>query len=186
MLTLLAVMDEQRLVAVKGGIPWRLPKDVAHFRAYCENKWLLLGRATYAEMDGWFREGHHPLVLTSQCGWDPKVGRVVSSVPHALALAKSAGQQELVCIGGGATFAAALPYADRMLLTFVHTTLRAPLHPVYFPEWSEDDWVDFTIWRQPADESHAHAFDLHELTRRVPGTQDGPSCPDNPESCHTP
>jgi dihydrofolate reductase len=166
LLTLIAAIDENRLLADARGLPWKLPRDVAHFREYTTDKWLLLGRTTYEEMHGWFRPGHHPLVLSSRCGWDPEIGRVVSSVPQAIATAKTAGQNELVCIGGGQIFAAALPYADKLLLTQVHARITPEGRPVYFPPWDISEWEDITIWQQPGDAEHALAFDLHEMTRR--------------------
>jgi dihydrofolate reductase len=166
LLTLIAAMDENRLLADARRIPWNLPRDVAHFREYCANKWLLLGRTTYEEMDGWFRPGHVPLVLSSRCGWDPEIGRVVSSVPQAMATAEAAGQKELVCIGGGQVFAAALPYADKMLLTQVQGGVTPKGRPVYFPQWDPSQWEDVTIWQQPVDAGHSLAFALHEMTRR--------------------
>ncbi|RBP41393.1 dihydrofolate reductase [Roseimicrobium gellanilyticum] len=166
LLSLIAAMDENRLLADARGIPWKLPRDVAHFREYTDSKWLLLGRTTYEEMRGWFRPGHCPLVLSSRCGWDPEIGRVVSSVPQAIATAEAAGQGELVCIGGGQVFAAALPYANKMVLTRVHASITPEGRPVYFPPWNASEWKDETIWQQPAEAGHALPFALHELTRR--------------------
>jgi dihydrofolate reductase len=166
LLTLIAAIDENRLLADERHIPWKLPRDVAHFREYTANKWLLLGRTTYEEMRGWFRPGHFPLVLSSRCGWDPEIGRVVSSVPQAVATAEAAGQKELVCVGGGQVFAAALPYASKMLVTRVHTSITPEGRPVYFPQWDASEWEDVMILQQPADAEHAQAFDLHEMKRR--------------------
>jgi dihydrofolate reductase len=153
-LTLLAAMDENRLLARKGGIPWHLPSEVAHFRGYAEGKWLLLGRTTFQEMAGWFNKNHTPLVLTSQCGWGPPVGRVVSSVPHALALADAAKQEELVCLGGGQAFAAALPYAQRMVLTTVHHRYPAEPGDVHFPAWDQSAWRVTRTQRQAKDDEN--------------------------------
>jgi dihydrofolate reductase len=117
-------------------------------------------------MLGWFRDGHMPLVLTSECGWDPKVGRLVSSVPHALALTESAGQSELVCIGGGKTFAAALPYADRMVLTIVHHCFIPDSHAAYFPAWDEAHWREARSEHFTTDDEHEHAYTIRWLERR--------------------
>jgi dihydrofolate reductase len=167
-LTLLAAMDECRLIAKKHdggtGLPWRLPDEVAHFRAYCAGKWLLLGRTTFDEMIGWIREGHAqggmPLVLSGRCGWDPPpgMGRLVSSVPQAIAMAEAAGQKELVCIGGGQTFAAALPYANKMVLTTVHHAYAAEPGDVHFPKWEEAEWRVTRTEKHARDERHAEAF----------------------------
>jgi dihydrofolate reductase len=139
-LTLIAAMDGNRLLANAHGIPWSLPRDVQHFRRYTSGKWLLLGRRTFEEMRGWFKPGHTALVLTSQCGLDPKGARGVDSVPHALALAEAAGQSELVVCGGAQTYAAALPYADKLVITEIAHSFQGGTRPVYFPAWSVEEW----------------------------------------------
>lgn len=165
-LTLIAAMDENRLLAGDCGIPWHLPRDIAHFRASTKGRWLLLGRRTFGEMRGWFRRDHTPLVLTSRCGWDPDIGRAVSSVPHALALAESAGQDEIVCCGGAQTYAAALPYADRLVLTVVHHRFEAGAGGVSFPSLDEPSWSEIESNGVPSDEEHAFAFTIRILERR--------------------
>lgn len=139
-LTLIAAIDENRLLADEKGIPWRLPRDVQHFRAYAEGKWLLVGRRTFEEMRGWFNASHTPLVLSSRCGLNPQGARGIDSIPHALALAGAAGQRELVVCGGGQTYAAALPYADKLVLTVVGHRFAAGEKPVYFPAWNQSEW----------------------------------------------
>ena len=133
-------MDQNQLLADSRGIPWKLPHDVAHFRSFTRRQWLLLGRRTFAEMRGWIDAGHTPLVLSATCGWDPDIGRVVASVPQALAMTELAGEAELVCCGGAQTYAAALPYADRMVLTFVGRTYPADSGAVHFPKWKPTEW----------------------------------------------
>ena len=159
-LSLIAAIDENGLLANEDRIPWHLPRDIAHFRSATRDKWLLLGRKTFEEMLGWFQPGHVPLVLSGQCGWDPPVGRLVSSVPHALALTESAGQPTLVCVGGGHTFAAALPYADELVITTVHHRFDPGKHPVYFPSWDATAWQASRQEHFPADEENAYAFTI--------------------------
>jgi dihydrofolate reductase len=164
-LTLIAALDENRLLANAQGIPWKLPRDVAHFRAYTQGKWLLLGRRTYEEMTGWFTD-HTPLVLSSQCGYEPNIGRAVASVPQALALAQLAGESELICCGGAQVFATALPYADKLVLTKVHHDFPAGGKPVYFPEFNENEWKTIDSQEHTSDVDHAYAMSIMILKRR--------------------
>ena len=78
-LTLIAAIDQNRLLANEHRIPWHLPRDIAHFRNYTKEKWLLLGRRTFEEMRGWFRAGHTPLVLTRHPDYVPEIGRTFGS-----------------------------------------------------------------------------------------------------------
>ena len=155
-------MDENRLLANEHGIPWHLSRDIAHFRAYTQNKWLLLGRRTFEEMRGWFNDSHMPLVLTSQCGYDPAIGRAVASVPQAIALAEAAGQNEIVVCGGGQVYTAAIPYADRMVITQVNHRFECEERCVYFPEWDTAQWHETERERFPADAENI--FDMSIVT----------------------
>lgn len=160
-LSLIAATDENGLMGDANGIPWRLPREVEHFRQYTAGKWLLVGHRTYEEMHGWFHKDRLPLVLTTRCGWDPKEGRAVSSVPHALALAHSASQSELVCIGGGQTFAAALAYASLLVLTTVHARYTPGDRSVYFPSWDPAGWRAMRTAEFASEGKDKPAFTIH-------------------------
>jgi len=150
--SMIAALTQDRLLGnPDGGIPWDLPQDRAHFRAYTGGKWLLVGRRTYGEMDGWFGE-RRPIVLTRspQSLRLPPGHRSAGSVPAAIDLAKSEGARELVVCGGAQVYASALPWAERLVLTCVEfETAAAPDSPL-FPEWNHD-----AEWRTLARESWA-------------------------------
>ncbi len=166
LLTLIAAMDENRLLANEHGIPWHLPCDVAHFRQYTTDKWLLLGRRTFEEMRGWFRPGHTPLVLTRQHEFNTGIERTVATIEEALALAAQAGQTELVCCGGAQVYAAALPHADRLVLTLVQAAFPPGNSPVYFPKWSPREWKSISDSNHPADAENSLALRMVVLQRK--------------------
>ena len=47
MLSLIAAMDNQRLIGRDNDLPWHLPADLAHFKKITMNKPILMGRKTY-------------------------------------------------------------------------------------------------------------------------------------------
>lgn len=136
--SLIAAMDENRVIGSGDGfIPWDLPRDKEHFRSYTAGRWMLLGRTTYEEMEGWFTT-QVPVVVTSRADYPAR--RVAHSVPEAVAMARRNGATELVVGGGGALFASALPHADRLVLTRIDGTFDVT-EPVYFPEFeSSGEW----------------------------------------------
>lgn len=156
LLTLIAAVSDDGYISRDTGVPWDLPKDKAQFRAYTQGKWLLLGRKTYEEMLGWFRD-HHPLILSRDERFLPFIGERVDNVPRALALADQAQQAELVVLGGGQTYAAAMPLADRLVITHVRDRLG---HGVRFPAITADDWTVVQSETYPADDLHAQSFDI--------------------------
>jgi dihydrofolate reductase len=152
-LTLIAVVSADGFISTGVGVPWDLPADRAHFRAYTQEKWLLLGRRTFEEMQGWFQPGHHPLVLTHDLKLEVLHGSTVSTVPEALRLA----QTELVCCGGAETYEAAMPHAHRLVITQVHQILGRGLA---FPEISSREWEPVSRRTHGVDSDHAFALEI--------------------------
>lgn len=142
--TLIAARDEDGAIGRhSGSLPWHLPDETAHFRAYCQHKWLIVGRQTFNEMLGWFQPGHHIIVLTRNHHPLPALPHPDIHVESARRLedaqtrALQSGAAELVVIGGAHTYAAALPAATRLVLTTVHLHSQAT---VLFPPVSWNQW----------------------------------------------
>lgn len=157
-LTLIAAVSADGFISRGQGVPWDLPLDRAHFRAYTEKKWLLIGRRTYEEMLGWFKPGHHPFVLTRARQISSETAimpQVVHSISQALLMAHN--QPELVCCGGAEIYAAAMPYAQRLVITHVHDFLGSGL---LFPSISLREWEPVSSQSHGMDADHAFAFDI--------------------------
>jgi dihydrofolate reductase len=165
-ITLLAAHSENGVIARKGGgLPWHLPDEVAHFRKYCQGKWILVGRRTWDEMQGWFREGQTPVVVTRHQSLRVPGGYTAGSVEEGLDIAERHAAAECVVIGGGEVFAAAMPHSDVLLLTEVHATLDGD---VFFPPVPAGDWQETERHYHSADAAHAFAFTIRRFVRRQP------------------
>lgn len=165
-LTLIAAVSADGFISCGQGVPWDLPADKAHFREHTQDKWLLLGRRTFEEMRGWLKPGHHPLVVTRQTSLEVPGGQTVRTVTEALHLATEARESELVCCGGSEIYTAAIPHAHRLIITHVHQILGGGLP---FPVISPREWEPVTRRSHPADEEHAHSFEIvtyHHVIRR--------------------
>ena len=169
--TMIAAMDEERALSRGGRVPWDLPADVAMFRGYCEGKALLAGRRTWEQMAGWFRAGQLPLVLTRRSGLEVPGGRAVGTVEEAVLEARERGYEELVVIGGGETYGAAMRVAGRMILTEVQGRVGGD---VYFPALDPCEWEVKDEVQHAADEAHEFAFTIRRFERRAIETTDEP------------
>lgn len=149
MVSLIAAVSRDGFISRGTGVPWDLPADRRHFRAHTAGKWLLVGRITCEEMRGWFGD-HTPLVLTHDEDFVMPRGHAVKSADDAVHLARDAGQAELMVIGGGQVFAATMPLAHRLLITWVDDELGAG---VRFPD------INLSEWELIADESPADRRD---------------------------
>jgi dihydrofolate reductase len=167
-ITMIAALDRNRVIGTgHGGLPWRLPRDVAQFRAYTRGKFLLLGRKTYGEMTGWFTD-QTPIVLSHRRDFSADGALVAHSIEEAVTEAFERGSPELVVCGGAAVYAAALPYADELRLTWVDTETTGQ---VTFPDFTVDhEWETLFEERHEKDAENAHAMTFTVLRRVKPSS----------------
>jgi dihydrofolate reductase len=95
-----------------GTLPWRLPEDMKHFRSLTAGATVLMGRRTWESLPPRFRPlpGRRNLVLSRT----PQEG--VETFPD-LAQALAAASGDVWVMGGAAVYRAALPLADRIVVT---------------------------------------------------------------------
>ena len=160
MLALIAAVAENGVIGAKGGLPWRLPDELAHFKRTTLGKPVVMGRRTFASL-GRALPGRTNLVLSRDPDFAAPGARVARDLDAALALAGDA--PEIVVIGGAAVFADALPRAQRIYLTRVRAR---PEGEVFFPALEPSDWRETLLFEHPADPRHAHAFAAFLLERR--------------------
>ncbi len=167
--SLIAAMDRDRLMGTASGrLPWRLPRDIAHFRGATAGKWLLLGRRTYEEMDGWFTD-QTPLILSRDQDYEPQrpFHRVFTEVRTALNFARASGVGEVIVAGGAATFAATMESATRLILTRIDASYLVA-DGVYFPDFEKsDEWhrVYAEDWPSDTENPVAMRLEYHEKRR---------------------
>ena len=137
--TIVAAVARNGVIGVDGGLPWHLPDDLRRFKELTLGHVLVMGRKTY-ESIGHPLPGRTTVVVTRSAEWDPGSGEVVvaSGVPEAIEAA-AAIDDEVFVVGGAQVYAAALPLADRLELTFVDDE---PEGDTTFPAVAWDDWVE--------------------------------------------
>ncbi len=163
---MIVCMDRNRVIGTgSGGLPWKLPRDIAHFRGYTAGKFMLLGRKTYEEMTGWFTT-QTPIVMTQQEDYQPAEGHVVRSVSDAIKVAADAGADELVVSGGASIYRLALPYADSLVLTVVKAELEGS---AFFPSYNTGiEWRELRRESFLPDEENSFGIDFIWLERVRP------------------
>lgn len=157
---LIAAMAENRVIGRGGGLPWRLPDDLKHFKRLTVDHTVIMGRKTFDEI-------RHPLanrrnvVISRNPAFRPPGATVVPSLAEALAL--GATEREVFVIGGGEIYRQALPLADRIYLTVVHGLVEGD---TWFPAFETTaGWVLEEETPHPADDRHAYPFTFRTYRR---------------------
>jgi dihydrofolate reductase len=132
---LVAAVADNGVIGLGGDIPWHLPEDLRHFRTTTTGNTVLMGRRTFDSI-GKPLPGRANVVVTRNRDWSAEGVYVVHSVDEGIERAQEL-DGDLMVIGGGDVYAAALPVADTQVLTEVHAT---PEGDTYYPDWDRSEW----------------------------------------------
>lgn len=139
-IALIAAVAKNGVIGRHGGLPWRLPSDMAFFKKTTMGKPIVMGRKQFESL-GRPLPGRINIVVSRRKGYQPEgtlvFSEIAAALDHAKSLAEADGVGEVMVIGGGEIYAAALPRADRLYLT------RVALEPdgdTVFPPVDEAAW----------------------------------------------
>jgi dihydrofolate reductase len=168
----LAAMDRNLVIGDERGIPWHLPADLKRFRRLTLGKPIVMGRTTFEHI-GKPLDKRVNFVLSRRTSFLPDGALVVHSMEEVVRLA--GGVPELVVVGGGRVFEAALPLVGRMYLTFVDGEFPGT---AYFPESVSmppgTGWVETLRETHPADEKNPYPHQYVVVERvLLPGSPGG-------------
>jgi dihydrofolate reductase len=133
-----------------------------HFRFLTLGKPTIMGRKTQLELAQPLPDRPN-IVITRDPNYQADGFTVVHSVEEAVAEAERLGSDEAMVIGGSQIFEAAMPLADTIYLTEIHTQVEGA---AFFKHdknlWQESDRQDF-----PADEDNEFPYTFVTLHRAV-------------------
>ena len=161
-ISLVVAASDNHAIGKDNQLLWHLPKDMRFFKNTTWALPILMGRKTFESLGNKPLPGRLNLVITRQAGITYNGATVVSSLADAISMAKQNDYKELMVIGGGEIYTMALPMADIIYLTRVHTTIEGD---TYFPVLGTD-WVMESSEPHLADEKHAFNFDFEIWHRK--------------------
>ena len=137
---MIAGVAENGVIGSDQTIPWRVPSDMAYFKAMTMGKPIVMGRKQF-ETVGKPLPGRVNIVITRQQGYQAEGVLVFHNVDAALAKAREIavadGVDEIMIIGGGELYAQLMPQAGRLYVSHIDL---APEGDVRFPV------IDPAIW----------------------------------------
>lgn len=158
-IALVAAVARGGVIGRDGGIPWRVPEDVAFFKALTTGHAVVMGRKTWESIPDRFRPlpDRRNVVVTRNPDWSAEGADRVSSVEEALRLL--AGEERVFVIGGAEVYAAALPHADELVLTELDLDVDGD---TFFPEWDRDAFREASRTADVAADGTRFAFVVYE------------------------
>lgn len=184
-INLIAAVSDNNVIGRNNQIPWRLPDDFAWFKRKTEGHHVIMGRRTWESIgrplplrvnvvvsSSYFdsRERMDNAFVQRQPpgdGWlswrtPPRIC-IVGSLIDALLIAGLNHEEEAFVIGGYRLYDEAMPKADRLYLTRVHTTIEDG--DTFFPKYDASRWLESEVVEHAADDRHEHAFTMRTFDR---------------------
>ena len=153
-ISLIAAMDQNRLIGKGNCLPWRLPADMRDFRKLTLGKPVVMGRRTF-ESIGKPLAKRTNIVLTR----DPhfSVGGCIVARSVDEALREADGCEEVMIIGGYSVYKQFLDCAERFYLTQIHECFEGD---VYFPAFELSDWCEVKRTGHEPNSDNPHSYDF--------------------------
>ena len=148
-LSIIAAMTEERVIGLKGKLPWHLPEDLKHFKEITMGKPVIMGRKTYESM-GRLLPGRQNIIISHNPAYAVDGATTTRSLQEAIIAAEQVcgKNNEFFVIGGGEIFQFALAKAHRIYLTLIHHSFEGD---AYFPELNLEK--DFKVVEKSSHES---------------------------------
>lgn len=166
-LVLLAAVARNGVIGRDGALPWRLPEDMARFRALTTGCPVIMGRRTWESLPPRFRPlpGRTNIVVTREAAWRAEGASTAQSLAAAIALAGQAARpgQRMFVIGGAQLYEQALPLADALELTELHAEAEGD---VRFPPLDRDRFREVRREAYPSGPQRSIGFDFVTYHRR--------------------
>ncbi len=147
-ISLIAALNEQRAIGIKGLMPWHISEDLKYFKAVTEHHVVIMGRRTFESIGSSPLPNRRNIVLSKtlfegaltlnlkDSALSSASFCAVPSLKEALALCTD--EDEVFVIGGGCLYAQALPLADKLYLTAVKMPVAGA--DVFFPAFDKQEF----------------------------------------------
>ena len=160
---LAAYTDKNRVIGNNGKIPWNLPSERNRFKKICNNKYVIMGRKTFKEIDKALP--YCTIIIVSKSMQKAPEGCIlVSSLKAAINKIQSENNKndvEILVAGGQSIYEQMLPFANKIYATEIHYDFEGNS---FFPEIS-NDWERTIIEKKSEMDIY---YDYVEYKRNIP------------------
>ena len=133
--TLIAAIDENRVLGKDNQLIWHLPEDLKRFKRLTTNHAIIMGRKTFESLPKALPNRHN-IVVTRNRNYFKEGVTICHRLEEAISCA-SEDEQPFI-IGGGQIYEQAIGLASVIELTKIHDQFEGD---VFFPEIDNDKWT---------------------------------------------
>ena len=142
---------------------WHISEDLRFFKRTTLGSPVIMGRKTF-ESIGRALPGRVNIVVSRGFSTGEEV-EVVNSLEDAFAVAEDTNLEKCFVIGGGQIYAQALDFADRLVVTHVHTVIEDA--DTFFPAINPEIWNVVQRSEMFTDEETGYQFEFVEYARKI-------------------
>ena len=158
-ISIIAAMSENRVIGQHNRLPWHLPADLKLFKRLTMGKPVLMGRKTF-ESIGRPLAGRTNVIISRNPRFKADNCIVAHSLEEAIGAVKTS--DELMVIGGASFYEQALPLADRMYLTMIHSTFPGD---AFFPKYKKEEWREIERSDHGASDANPYSYSFIVMQR---------------------
>lgn len=155
----IVALSENDVIGREGGLPWRLPAEMARFKQITMGHPIIMGRKTH-ESIGRALPGRQNIIISHNPNFKAEGCTVVGSIEEALSAA--ADSKEIFVVGGSQIYDQFMPKLDKIYLTRVKATVAGD-KKFHF---NDSGWRQIASQRYPADSRNKYSFELQEWIRK--------------------
>ena len=141
---------------------WHISADLKFFKKQTLGWPVIMGRKTF-ESIGRALPGRANIVISRNFNTGEEV-EVVNSLKEAFAIAESTNLEKCFVMGGGQIYAQALEFADRLVVTHVHTVIDDA--DTFFPQIDQNVWNVVNRSEMFTDEETGYTYEFVEYEKR--------------------
>jgi dihydrofolate reductase len=131
MISMIWAMDENWLIGKDNVLPWHYKEDLMYFKSVVNQKTVLMGEQTYLSLKSYYKKKPLPYQKIYVCNLEDKTYDDAILVKDIHKFLKE-NKEDIYVIGGKTIYQLALPYANRLYITFV---LNHHEGNIYFPKF---------------------------------------------------
>ena len=159
---IIVAISDNNAIGRNNELLWHISADLKFFKKQTLGWPVIMGRKTF-ESIGRALPGRANIVISRNFNTGEEV-EVVGSLKEAFAIAESTNLEKCFVMGGGQIYAQALEFADRLVVTHVHTVIEDA--DTFFPQIDQNLWNVVNRSEMFTDEETGYTYEFVEYEKR--------------------